>query len=42
MKQESHRRLGRHLMNQLPRQPKRRHSKAFLIGCVEPDRNPLS
>lgn len=42
MKQESHRRLGRHLMDQLPRQPKRRHSKAFLIGCVEPDRNPLS
>ena len=42
MKQESHRRLGRYLMGQLPLQPKRRHSTAFFIGCVEPDRNPLS
>ena len=42
MKQESHRRLGRYLMSQLQRQPKRRHSTAFFIGCVEPDRNPLS
>ena len=42
MKQESHRRLGRYLMGQLPQQPKRRHSTAFFIGCVEPDRNPLT
>ena len=42
MKQESHRRLGRYLMEQLQQQPKRRHSTAFFIGCVEPDRNPLS
>lgn len=42
MKQESHRLLGRHLISQLHRQPKRLHAKAFLIGCVEPDRNPLS
>ena len=42
MKQESHRRLGRYLMGQLPQQPKRSHSTAFFIGCVEPDRNPLS
>lgn len=42
MKQESHRLLGRYLIGQLPEQPKRRHSRAFLIGCVEPDRNPLS
>ncbi len=42
MKQESHRRLGRYLMEQVQRQPKRRHSTAFFIGCVEPDRNPLS
>ena len=42
MKQESHRRLGRYLMGQLPQQPKRRHSTAFFIGCVEPDRNPIT
>lgn len=42
MKQESHRRLGRYLMAQLPTQPRRRHTTAFFIGCVEPDRNPLS
>ncbi len=42
MKQESHRRLGRYLMEQLQTQPKRRHTTAFFIGCVEPDRNPLS
>ncbi len=42
MKQESHRLLGHHLINQLQVQPKRLHTRAFLIGCVEPDRNPLS
>ena len=42
MKQESHRRLGRYLMDQIAKQPKRRYSTAFFIGCVEPDRNPLS
>ena len=42
MKQESHRLLGHHLLNLLQEQPKRRHTRAFLIGCVEPDRNPLS
>ena len=42
MKQESHRLLGHHLINQLQEQPKRGFTRAFLIGCVEPDRNPLS
>ena len=42
MKQESHRRLGRFLMDQLYQQPRRHHCAAFFIGCVEPDRNPLS
>lgn len=42
MKQESHRLLGHHLIDRLQNQPKRRHTRAFLIGCVQPDRNPLS
>ena len=42
MKQESHRLLGHYLVNQLRVPPKRRYTRAFLIGCVEPDRNPLS
>ena len=42
MKQESHRMLGHSLMELLPQQPKRRHTRAFLLGCVEPDCNPLS
>ena len=42
MKQESHRLLGHHLIEHLQEQPKRRYTRAFLIGCVEPDRNPLS
>ena len=42
MKQESHRLLGHYLIDGLQVQPKRRYTRAFLIGCVEPDRNPLS
>ena len=42
MKQESHRLLGHHLIGLLNELPKRRNTRAFLIGCVEPDRNPLS
>lgn len=42
MKQESHRLLGHYLIDQLQVQPNRLHTRAFLIGCVEPDRNPLS
>ncbi|MCI8524980.1 MAG: zinc dependent phospholipase C family protein [Oscillospiraceae bacterium] len=42
MKQESHRLLGRYLMGRLPQRPTRTRSAAFYMGCVEPDRNPLS
>ena len=42
MKQESHRLLGHYLLDQLQIQPSSVHTRAFLIGCVEPDRNPLS
>ena len=42
MKQESHRLLGHYLIDQLQEQPDPRFVRAFLIGCVEPDRNPLS
>lgn len=42
MKQESHRLLGHHLIGLLQNRPTRRHTRAFLLGCVEPDRNPLS
>ena len=42
MKQESHSLLCHYLIDHLQVQPKRRHTRAFLIGCVEPDRNPLS
>ena len=42
MKQESHRRLGHYLLENLQEMPKPLHTRAFLIGCVEPDRNPLS
>ncbi len=42
MKQESHRLLGHYLISQLSQLPKRSQVRAFLIGCVEPDRNFLS
>lgn len=42
MRGKSHRRLGEHLaqvhMEQLPQ----RYIQAFLIGCVEPDKNPAT
>lgn len=42
MKQESHRLLGRYLLAQMDLRIKHSHETAFLIGCVEPDRNPLT
>lgn len=42
MKQESHHLLGHHLIDHLENRPKSRYTRAFLIGCVEPDRNPFS
>ena len=42
MKQESHRLLGHYLINNLDEQPKKFCRRAFLAGCVEPDRNIFS
>ena len=42
MKGESHKLLGRYLIQQYMEQAPRRYSKAFLIGCIEPDRNPVT
>ena len=39
MKQKSHQILGSYLIETLSRRPSARHTRAFLIGCVEPDRN---
>lgn len=42
MRGESHRRLGEYLVERyMPNAPKR-HIRAFLIGCIEPDRNPAT
>ena len=42
MKRKSHKLLGLHLVGQLQDAPKRRHVKAFLLGCTEPDCNPFT
>ena len=42
MKQESHKLLGYYLMNRAGEGYAPRHRAAFLLGCVEPDRNPLT
>ncbi len=43
MKQYSHSRLGRYLIEELlSERTKRRYRAAFLLGCVEPDRNPFT
>jgi hypothetical protein len=42
MKSEAHRILGIHLASQLLRNVKTRHRQAFLLGCVEPDKNPVT
>lgn len=42
MRGESHKRLGEYLAAKyMPNTPKR-YVRAFLIGCVEPDRNPVT
>lgn len=42
MRGKSHRYLGEFLLDRyMPHAPKR-YARAFLIGCVEPDRNPLT
>ena len=42
MKQESHKLLGYYLMNRVQDEHAFRHRAAFLLGCVEPDRNPFT
>ena len=42
MKGESHRQLGRFLMNAYLPGLAKRHARAFLLGCIEPDRNPTT
>ena len=42
MRGKSHRHLGRYLVRQyMPNTPKR-YIRAFLLGCVEPDKNPAT
>lgn len=42
MKQESHKLLGYYLINRVQGEYEPRHRAAFLLGCVEPDRNPFT
>jgi len=42
MRGESHRRLGQYLSEHYLQGVPQRCIKAFLIGCVEPDRNPVT
>ena len=42
MRGKSHRFLGVHLTRMFPENTKQLHTKAFLLGCIEPDRNPLT
>lgn len=42
MRGESHRRLGYYLAEKYMQGTPRRYVRAFLIGCVEPDRNPAT
>lgn len=42
MNAKSHKLLGRYLVDKYLADQPRRFSKAFLIGCIEPDRNPTT
>lgn len=42
MKLESHRRLGRYLAGSYLSRLPRRQRRAFLLGCVQPDKNPAT
>lgn len=42
MRGKSHRFLGIHLTHLLPSNTKQLHINAFLLGCIQPDRNPLT
>lgn len=42
MRGESHRRLGKHLAEIYMHEVPDRYIRAFLLGCIEPDRNPAT
>lgn len=42
MKGKSHALLGRYLVQRYMDQTPNRHVRAFLIGCIQPDRNPAT
>lgn len=42
MRGESHRCLGKYLVQHYMDNVPRRYARAFLIGCIEPDRNPAT
>ena len=42
MRGKSHRYLGRYLVEHYMNDASQLHKKAFLLGCVEPDRNPAT
>lgn len=42
MRGKSHQSLGKYLSSEFPMNTPRRHIIAFQIGCIEPDRNPIT
>lgn len=42
MHAQSHYQLGQHLTQLYLKQSPRRHRTAFMLGCLEPDRNPIT
>ena len=42
MRGKSHQALGRLLTREFPEDTRKLHIRAFLIGCIEPDRNPVT
>lgn len=42
MRGKSHQSLGLRLTREFPENTKKTHIRAFLLGCIEPDRNPLT
>lgn len=42
MRGKSHQFLGKYLTRSFPENTPNRHIRAFLLGCIEPDRNPIT
>lgn len=42
MRGKSHQSLGRFLAREFPENTSKLHIRAFLVGCIEPDRNPVT